>query len=418
MSEMEQSLSGNSLPQSDIIDILAIDDDKFVQKMIVRALDSETMIVRTAIDGETGIKMASEKVPDIILLDVEMPGINGYETCERLRNSLATCEVPIVFLSSHSSLRERMQGYEAGADDYLVKPFENENLQARINVLVRYQQERIALQEQYQVAQKTAVLALTGTSELGMAMQFLEKSIVYSSTDELIAGLFEGTERFELDCCAMVVNKHGCTWHTSKEVISPIEKELLEMSDRNTRFLDFGQRTIVNYPMVSLLVRNMPLDDMERYGRVKDLLPIFLSAVNVKLSSIETQEALDQQSLNMLNSFKNIRRYLFHMGTTIISNREDGKNITDKLTQDLHADLLGMGLEEDQEDYLLERIDDVISEVMLKLDAGAEIRSVLSFILTSLKSLIEQQELLLEGFTQSLASESEVVQSEDDIELF
>ena len=404
---------------SDLIDILAIDDDKFVQKMISRALSSDSIEVRAALDGETGIQMAEESMPNIILLDVEMPGINGYETCERLRNSPQTSKVPIIFLSSRSSLRERMQGYEVGGDDYLVKPFEKENLLARINILIKYHSERQLLEEQYQLAQKTAVTALTGTSELGIAMQFLEKSIAYHTVQELMDGLFEGTNRFDLDCCAMLQTKDGVSWFTSQEVISPIEKELLEMSDRDARFLDFGQRTIINYPMVSLLVRNMPLDDLERYGRIKDLLPILLSAVNVKLNSLETQTALNEQSQSMLNLFGNIRMNLFQMGTTIVDKREEGRSSSAGLIQELHGDMLGMGLEEEQEEYLLELVDTVAEELMVKLDAGAEIRTVFSFILTNLKFMVEKQEQILEEFNKNQASEAEALSADnDDIELF
>ena len=405
---------------SEKIDILAIDDDKFVQKMIAKALTSDAMEVRAALDGESGIQMAEESVPNIILLDVEMPGINGYETCERLRNSIKTANIPIVFLSSRSSLRERMQGYEVGGDDYLVKPFEKENLVARINVLTKYHAERKLLEEQYQLAQKTAVTAMTGTSELGIAMQFLEKSIAYASVEELIKGLFDGTSRFNLDCCAMLQTREGVSWHTSKEVISPIEKELLEMSDRDSRFVDFGHRTIVNYPMISMLVRNMPLEDMERYGRIKDLLPILLSAVNVKLSSLETKQALNDQSLSMLNLFKNTRYNLYQMGSTIVQKRDEGKTNSEGLIQELHGDLLGMGLEEDQEEYLLDRVDTVVEEVMEKLDAGTEICSLFSFILTNLKFMVEKQEEILDAYNKNQASESDskVSESTDDIELF
>jgi len=404
---------------SDLIDILAIDDDKFVQKMISRALSSDSIEVRAALDGETGVSMAEESIPDIILLDVEMPGINGYETCERLRSSKKTSKVPIIFLSSRSSLRERMQGYEVGGDDYLVKPFEKENLLARIKILIKYHSERQSLEEQYQLAQKTAVTALTGTSELGIAMQFLERSIAFHSVNELIEGLFDGTNRFELNCCAMLQTKDGISWHTSKEVISPIEKELLEMADRDARFLDFGHRTIINYPMVSLLVRNMPLEDMERYGRIKDLLPILLSAVNVKLNSLETQAALNEQSQSMLNLFGNIRMNLFQMGTTIVDKREEGRSSSASLIQELHGDMLGMGLEEEQEEYLLELVDTVAEELMIKLDAGAEIRTVFSFILTNLKFMVEKQEQILEEFSKNQVSEAEAVSSDtDDIELF
>ena len=120
----------------------------------------------------------------------------------------------------------------------------------------------------------------------------------------------------------------------------------------------------------------------------------------------------------MLNSFKNIRRYLFHMGNTIVTNRKDGKNITETLIQDLHSDLLSMGLEEDQEAYLLELIDSLVAEVLDKLDAGAEIRSVLCFILDSLKSLIDQQESIVEEFNNNAASQSIASDEDDNIELF
>ena len=405
---------------SERIDILAIDDDKFVQKMLARALDSEYAQVRIADDGEQGLELACENIPDIILLDVEMPGINGYETCQRLRNSPTTCNVPIIFLSSHSSLKERMQGYEAGGDDYLVKPFEDENLKARIDVLFNYSAERSSLKSQFQIAQKTAVEALTNTSELGLAIQFLEKTIGYQSVEELMIGLLESLQQFGLNCCAMIGTGDSCSWFSDTEATSPIEKELLEMSDRDARFVDFGQRTIVNFPMVSLLVRNMPLEDLERYGRLKDLLPIFLSSVNTKLSSLETQIALNQQTTDMLNSYRDIRRYLYHMGTTIVNSREDGKDIMDKLVQNLQSDLLAMGLEEDQEDFLLNNIDEVLGEVMAKLDAGSEIRTVLSFILSNLKSLFDNQQTILEQSINNISEEAskKSVEMDTNVELF
>ncbi len=69
----------------------------------------------------------------------------------------------------------------------------------------------------------------------------------------------------------MVIANNQELWYSSESAVSPLEKELIEMCDKEARFLDFGSRTIVNYPRVSLLVKNMPLDDMKRYGRVKDL---------------------------------------------------------------------------------------------------------------------------------------------------
>jgi len=404
------------------IDVLAIEDDKFVQKMIIKALQSSEISVRTANDGESGIKAASQQIPDIILLDVEMPGINGYETCDRLRNTEATQEVPIVFLSSHSSLRERMQGYEVGADDYLTKPFEAENLLARVNILIKYQQERKKILDEYKLAQQNAILAMTSSSELALAMRFLEKSLSFQDVDALVYGLFDSMNQFSLNCCAMITINGQHHWYSSdgSGSISPLEKELIEMCDKEVRFLDFGARTIINYSQVSLLVKNMPLDDMDRYGRIKDLVPILLSAVNTKISTLNTQEALTRQGTNLIDSFSLIRKSLYHLGLTIVDNRKDSIEILNKLVEELNYDFLRMGLEEHQEEYLLNRVDTAIEAAMVEMDAGKEIRASLTFILKHLTNIIEKQNELLDAFTQSLATEvsDQSGSMDDNIELF
>ena len=404
------------------IDILAIDDDKFIQKVITKSLQSDTLSVRTADDGESGIEQATQHTPDIILLDVEMPGINGYEVCDHLRNIDSTKEVPIVFLSSHSSLRERMQGYEVGGDDYMIKPFEKEHLLARINILVKYHNERQELRQQYELAHKSAITAMTGTSDLGMAMKFMEKSISFNSINDLAQGLFESTDQLSLDCCAMIIEKDGPLWYSSENsAISPLEKELIEMCDKEARFLDFGSRTIVNFPHISLLVKNMPLEDIERYGRIKDLLPMLLSVVNTKINALSTQQALSKQSEDLLQSFKRIRSSLFTLGTTLVNNRKHSEEIMNKLVEDLNYDFLRMGLEEEQEEYLLNRIDTAIDGAMIDMDAGKEIREALTFVLTNLNAVITKQKELFDNYTASIekeATEQSKDMMDDNIELF
>lgn len=403
-----------------MITILAIDDDPFIQKVIKKALISEQSTVIFANSGEQGIEKAPEINPDIIILDVEMPGINGYETCQKLRQLEVTKHIPVIFLSAHSSLEERMKGYEVGGDDYLSKPFEADNLKAKIAVLSKFQHQRKKLVDQYQMAQQAAVTALTGSSELGLAMQFLEKSLSFDSLEALMCGLFECAGRFDLGACAMVRIRDDIQWFASDLDISPIEKELLEMSDHNARFVDFGHQTIVNYPRVSLLVRNMPIEEADRYGRMKDILPVLVSAANVKLSAIETRLSLNQQNEDMLSSFMNIRRYLYHLGATIISNRREGKGKADKQLLEVHSELLRMGLDEDQEDFLLDRIDELANDLVSNLDAGQEIRDVLRLTMTDLKSLISNQEHILNNFeeSQKVVDSQPNNTSDDNIELF
>jgi CheY-like chemotaxis protein len=405
---------------SQTYDILAIDDDKLSQKIIGKALTSGGFTPRSAFDGEAGIAEAIRKTPDIILLDVEMPGINGYEVCERLRQSEEIQDTPIVFLSSHSSIRERMQGYEVGADDYIVKPFEPEHLIARINVLLKYKEQRKELRAQYEVARKTAMLAMTGSSELAIGMQFMEKSYVYTTFEELAQGLFDATDQLLLNCCLMITTPEETLWFSSEGSIKPLEKELIEMADKTTRFFDFGSRTIVNHQEISLLVKDMPLDDMERYGRIKDLLPVLLSAVNTKYSILITELALKSQSEKLLSSFGKIRTSFYYLVKNLIENQNQSTEVLSRMVQDLNMDLLKMGLDDDQEAYLLERIDQAIDEAAEQIDASDDIRKTFSVILPQLQSITRQQKILVEAYNASHTTAPRMEQEfhEGDIELF
>jgi CheY-like chemotaxis protein len=401
-------------------EILAIDDDKLSRKIITKALDGNGFSIRLAHDGVEGIAQVNEKKPDIILLDVEMPGMNGYEVCEKLRQSYENSDIPIVFLSSHSSLRERMQGYEVGADDYIVKPFESEHLVARINVLLKYREQRQELQAQYEVAKKTAMLAMTGNSELAVGMQFLERSYIYTTYDELAQGLFDATDQLKLSCCLMITTCDGVLWFSSEGSIKPLEMELIEMADKSTRFFDFGSRTIVNYQEISLLVKDMPLDDMERYGRIKDLLPVLLSAVNTKCSILKTEKALESQSVKLLSSFGRIRTSFYYLVKNLMENQHMSTEVLNKMVQDLNMDLLRMGLDDDQEDYLLKRIDGAIEEAATQIDASEDIRKTFSIILPQLQNIISQQKELVQAYNASHTTAPRMEQESQvgEVELF
>jgi hypothetical protein len=286
----------------------------------------------------------------------------------------------------------------------------------------KYQEDRKELLTQYEIAHKNAILAMTSSSELALAMRFLEKSLSYHDIDSLIQGLFESMDQLSLNCCVMISANEQHYWYSSEGSgsISPLEKELIEMCDKGARFLDFGERTIINYPKISLLVKNMPLEEMERYGRIKDLIPMFLSAVNTKISTLNTQEALMQQSSNLIDSFSLIRKSLYYLGVTIVNNRSDSAEIMNALVQELNVDFLRMGLEEDQEEYLLTRVDTALEQAMIEMDAGKEIRASLTFILSSLKTVMKKQDELLNAYIDSLASEStdHNADMDDNVELF
>ena len=117
--------------------ILIVDDSVMNLKAASLALTAVGYDVVTANDGREALERVETANPDLIILDVQMPGLDGYEVCRRLRRSQRFSARPIMMLTANTSLYEKVQGLEAGADDYMGKPFEAEELQARVKALLR-----------------------------------------------------------------------------------------------------------------------------------------------------------------------------------------------------------------------------------------------------------------------------------------
>ena len=102
--------------------ILVVDDSKLAAKMIQDRLEAAGYAVRVAHNGVEGLAKIKAEVPDLIIADVVMPEMDGYEFCRRLRRYPATAHTPVIMLTSRGGITEKKKGFEAGADDYLVKP--------------------------------------------------------------------------------------------------------------------------------------------------------------------------------------------------------------------------------------------------------------------------------------------------------
>ena len=274
--------------------VLAIDDDKLVHKIIEDALAESCKLIR-AKNGDEGLRLALKYQPDIILLDVEMPGMNGFEVCEKLKKASQTKEIPVMFLSSRTDISERMRGYNSGAADYIVKPFNREELLARINVLDDYRQVSQRLKQDMEQAQITAEIAMTDSGDMGRIMRYVGQSYHAHDLESLSSFFFEFFVPLQLEVAVAFWHQQGDAFKSAEGAIQPIEQELLEQNREGSRFVDFGRRTIINYPKVSLLIKNMPTEDPGMYGRYKDLLPHILEATNAKIQDMEESEQAIEQ---------------------------------------------------------------------------------------------------------------------------
>ncbi|AUT00873.1 hybrid sensor histidine kinase/response regulator [Nostoc sp. CENA543] len=159
--------------------ILLVDDNPTNLSVLSEALSSEGLNFRVAVDGESAIAQAERNQPELILLDVQMPGINGFETCRRLKANPITKNIPVIFTTALADTESKTKGFFLGAVDYIPKPFAQEEVLARVRVHLRLKQLTESLEQQ--VRDRTVALQQT-------QVQLVQQEKL-SALGELIAGI-------------------------------------------------------------------------------------------------------------------------------------------------------------------------------------------------------------------------------------
>ena len=117
--------------------ILLVEDDEAIVDVLRRTLRAEGFVVEAAPDGTTALEMSGDFLPDLVILDLGLPDIDGEDVCRHLRSEQPTANVPILMLTARTEVDDRVRGLDSGADDYLSKPFERAEILARIRALLR-----------------------------------------------------------------------------------------------------------------------------------------------------------------------------------------------------------------------------------------------------------------------------------------
>jgi len=189
--------------------ILVVDDSVEIVKMLRTSLQLEGYEVWEARDGKIALSILGEKIPDLIILDISLPEMDGFEVCRRIREQ--RLKVPIIMLTAQSDVEQRVKGLKAGADDYLGKPFSLSELLARVRVQLRHMDEakvraQDLLRAQWDEINKGFKLAQNLQQPLGLSLAFpgLELGIQYLPVGK-IGGDFYAIQETSKDRIAVII---------------------------------------------------------------------------------------------------------------------------------------------------------------------------------------------------------------------
>ncbi len=176
-----------------IADILIVDDKLENIRFLSDFLSTQKYQVRKAINGQSALRAARSLPPDLILLDINMPGMGGYEVCEQLKQDPATSEIPIVFLSAGNEVSDKVQAFQVGGADYITKPFQLEEILAKLQTHLKVKSLQKTLEIRNQELQQT--IATLQQTRAALAASEAELRALLNSMTELIL-IFDGEGKY------------------------------------------------------------------------------------------------------------------------------------------------------------------------------------------------------------------------------
>ena len=372
--------------------ILNIDDEE-LNNLIIEELLNPKYFLYNAQSGEEGLELLKQYKPDLILLDVMMPGLDGFETCRQIKSLPEGKDTPVIFLSALDELDEKLKGYEAGGFDYMTKPYLPDELLNKIEVALGTVQQLRQVQRDSQEAMSTAMTAMSSASEIGVVLRFIQESFTIDNHHDLAMALLVSIQDYGLNGAVMFKTGESFEYVSHDGQYKPLEANLLSHLKDQQRILSFKNRTTFNFPNLILLIRNMPVKDEERYGRLKDHLAILAEGANARCYALDVDRELQIQKRQLIDVIRATGKTLKSIEAKHQSHRQHNEHIMNKLGMDLEALFMELGLTEEQENILRKLIKQAEQNTNELYDEGVELDQELEVILGEFNNAIKENSL-------------------------
>lgn len=367
--------------------ILIVDDDA-TSSGILEAFLEDDFDVLVANSGEACLQVVQDFSPDLVLLDIEMPGMDGYETCQHLQNGQNEHPVmPVIFISSHDTLNERLKAYESGGMDFITKPFDPDELLLKAEKIIRLESDHRQLVQEKASIQQMAMGFLASMGEMGAVLQFLRNCFTCSDYQSLAKMAMETMQQYGLNCHVQIRVPSGTWTFTPEGKASPLEESVLEKVRGLDRVFQFKTRMVVNYEHVSVLVNNMPLADPDLSGRIRDNAAIIAEGTEASAVAISRREEAEARALQLQRITERTREALEGLREQYRLQKLSTSSILYNLTTKMDRMYITLGLIESQETAVDNNVKSAVAEALELFDRGLDFDGQFTAILDELKKI-------------------------------
>lgn len=371
---------------NDSLHIMIVDDDASTRLTAAAALDAPHYRLSECSDGPAVLTAIESALPDLILLDIEMPGMSGIDVCRALR-AAGHETVQVMFVSAHNDLETRLAAYDAGGNDFIVKPFEPDELARKVAVMRQCAAHRRELDEQAHFARTTAFTAMSSMAEMGSVLEFLRNSFACDTPAALARQLLDSLRQFGLDGLVALHCGDDRLTATNRGECTPIECGILDHAAKMERIFQFRNRLTINYSGVTLVVHPLPLDDPDRVGRLRDHLAILAEGADARLQAMAASRRQRVQSGTIGEAVAELTETLGEIDRQQAAHRLKAAEIDEIYLENLVAAFVHLGLTEDQERTLADMAQHTHQQLAELRDAGSHVGDHLREVAQKLKRL-------------------------------
>lgn len=364
---------------SESFKVYVVDDDPLILDVIKTILEPDCEI-RLFENAEACWTALQSDKPDLFFLDVNLPGMNGFTLCRQIKQDSGMCATPVIFVSGHDTIEERIHGYDAGGDDFIVKPFEPEELLRKLKVAQNMVLSCRLLNEQVREAEQLSSLIMASMDETGILLQFMSKLIAMETPHEVAEGLLELMQRYRLE--GVVQTRTGDEFLTLSAAGTdlPLEVSIIEHVRKQGRIFEFSRRSVHNFERVTLMINNLPIDDPDFCGRLRDHLSVAAQGADSRLKAIQAEKGV-------LSALASVGQTLIELRDAHQHNAADSTRLITALQETLLNSFYKLGLTDNQERFLQNMVSDFMSRMAELLNRGLHTQETLQRLNDRLEQL-------------------------------
>lgn len=353
-------------------DALYIDQNCFLEALNDKAFTPDTVLINGVKDAEKAAHIGKQ-----------------FHELARFRHT------PLVLITNRETDRDTVDRYSNGITDFLILPADDFVITTRLKHYQQVKQNRDRLHNDLNTASKTAFNAMRGSSDLGMALNFIEQVYSAEHYDTVAQQFFHVMKYLELTCSLLFVTPNDTLVVSSDGNPSDDEIAFINATfKKQKRFNDFDEQSQINYSHVALFVKNMPVHDIESYGRYKDFLPSMLSATNVKIKSFHaTQQAITYTD-NLTQSYADIRTTLESLSHDLRQYHDDVELQLSDLRDSTTARAKSLKLQDTAIDALTDHLGSRVATAQKTLQQADSTQQALLTLNRLIQHLSEQQQAL------------------------